>query len=380
VSEEEPSRLKVKFPEKEAVIVLESVIARPEEKEKYEKILIDRTIRFSHLPYNYVPLVLVHYLSHEEATSVRNRLHGRSVPPLDLSGDPIHPGSVASDIHVRLKKNIASSSSKQIGWLTEEANKFAKKSAGKLGIDPIIFVLRLMVGEYPSEAFNPNYRRSNLDKMFGDRIMTPDLIRGFLQTRPWMENWVQEGIFKDSPVETAGYYYPSLYKGSDRPCDLTELYFAFREGDENAFGEVKHLMQKPIQEWALHRQHEAPVVLVPMIGQAPLEKLAREYDLPVSFPWRPRPANYGEGVEGQRTSVKMDMVQQALKLDLDKLQEVQGKSVLLLDDNLTDGVTYIHARKLLLDAGAKEIRLMLLTRTIRTPAELSWETAPPEHL
>jgi len=51
----------------------------------------------------------------------------------------------------------------------------------------------------------------------------------------------------------------------------------------------------------------------------------------------PRADNYGHGVEGKTPFQKMEMLDNALKLDPSKASAIEGRSVLIIDDNITDG-------------------------------------------
>jgi adenine/guanine phosphoribosyltransferase-like PRPP-binding protein len=109
-----------------------------------------------------------------------------------------------------------------------------------------------------------------------------------------------------------------------------------------------------------------------MIGTAPNKELVEHFGHPITFPWLPRPDNYGEGVEGKTPHQKMEMVSNALKLDPSKVSDIKGRSVLIIDDNITDAATYLVARRLLYDAGAAEVGIVALTETIRREEDHDW--------
>ncbi|MBF0492373.1 MAG: hypothetical protein HQM15_06285 [Deltaproteobacteria bacterium] len=66
----------------------------------------------------------------------------------------------------------------------------------------------------------------------------------------------------------------------------------------------------------------------------------------------------------------MRMVQAALKLHPDSREKIKDRDVLLVDDNGTDWVTYIWARNLFFEAGARSVGIVTLTNTIRNTADL----------
>jgi hypothetical protein len=373
VGEGPDGRLQVLFQEQShPITVMESVVVRPGERDKYENVLTQRLERFRHLPFNYLPLVIVPHLSNTEASALKEIINISD--DIGLDGKPL-ANFRGPLLKYSLRRQMSCAADKADKRIDEEVRKFSSNLAAKLGIDPLAFIFRLMVGEYPSQFIPREAKKRNVDQVALDRILTPDLVRGFLQRRPWMEEWEQAGVFENGPVRSLGFYYPDYYPNQERPQDQTERYFAFREGDPEAFRETTELFRRPIEEWA-RQENRKDTILVPMIGTAPMAELAQQFALPVLTPWLPRPQNYGAGVEGKRANVKMQMVEAALALDPGLLEGIEGRSVLLLDDNMTDAVTYIQGRKLLLNAGAMEVGLMVLTKTIRSPEELAWE-APP---
>ncbi|MBL7686340.1 MAG: phosphoribosyltransferase [Deltaproteobacteria bacterium] len=240
------------------------------------------------------------------------------------------------------------------------------------GIDPIAFAMRMLVGEKPSQILWGELEDNSKKIHEIDRVFTTDLIRGFIQSRPWHPQLLEGQTPEVWPVQSAGIYYPEYYRDSQRPNDLTELYFAYREGNPEAFSEVVERMRPKIERWRNSLENPENSVVIPMIGTAPNQALAEALGHPTLFPWLPRPENYGQGVEGKRAWVKWQMVDQALQLDPTFASRITGKSVLILDDNLTDGVTYVMARKRLLEAGAQKIALAVLTQTVRHPREFEW--------
>ena len=56
----------------------------------------------------------------------------------------------------------------------------------------------------------------------------------------------------------------------------------------------------------------------------------------------------------------------------DRLALLRGRAVLLVDDNVTDAVTYVAAERLMVASGASAVGLVTLTRTIRLPQDLQW--------
>ena len=69
---------------------------------------------------------------------------------------------------------------------------------------------------------------------------------------------------------------------------------------------------------------------------------------------------------------KLALLERALRLRPNETAPLSGKLVLLVDDNITDGVTYWIARHLMLQAGASEVGLVALTRTLRIPEARHW--------
>jgi len=47
----------------------------------------------------------------------------------------------------------------------------------------------------------------------------------------------------------------------------------------------------------------------------------------------------------------------------------ENRNVIFIDDNGTDWATYMHARKLVIEAGASDAAIVVLTRTLRTAAD-----------
>jgi hypothetical protein len=321
------------------------------DRDAYEAVVRRRMTRYPDMPLAFAILVLRQYLAEEELRRFSPALNNpKTLVPLRaaVAGDGIH-GSFWKGYLRRVVQSLH-----QI-----------------LGIDPVDFALKMAVGEMPDDVMIFEPARLSSAKINIRRHLTTDLIRGFVMERPWQEEWKLESLTANPVVRAAGHYYPQYYRGNRSPdVDLTDLYFAYRERDEHAMERVVGLMKPLVDTWK--NQRPANGILVPMIGSAPNEQLAERLAERIYFPWQPRPANYGQGVEGQRASVKMRMVQAALKIQPDAANKLMGASVLIIDDNLTDGITYIAARKLLLESGAKDVSLAVLTRTLRRERERDW--------
>lgn len=345
--------------------VFKNTVTFPADQESYRRILDERFANYLYLAYYYAPFVIRHFLSLSE----------QKIPI------PVHTTYLT---HHKYKKSMLESV-KDLLWNFYES----------LGVDPIAFALHLMVGESPYDAAFPNTRfrgdstpvastkdvgsdgKYNSNFFQNKRLLTPDLIREALVRRPWQDDWGPLGRPYPSAVRAAGHYYPSYYpQNAERPHDLTELYFEFRGGGTDVVGRTADALRESVDAWMRHGDRSSNGLIVPMIGRAPLMELASHFGYPVAFPWAPRPLDYGKGVEGKRTSEKMRLVKAALRLEENPSASdlVAGRSVLLLDDNVTDFVTYMWARKLLLDAGASEVGLVTLTHTIRNPREIPWST------
>jgi len=291
----------------------------------------------------------------------------------------------ASDIKVRFEKNgqgwPALYGNLINGRMDNKANRMGMRELvqgllwdlfERTGVDPISFVLHQMAGELPSHLSGMVGKMSSRQC---DLALTPDVLREFLLRRPWMDSWGGLGRPYPAVTKAIGHYYPEYYGiRRPRPHDMTKLYFDFRERDPEAFEATKGLFKEPVGAWMSAENRLKTAVVVPMIGHAPLYELAQALGYPVAYPWMLRPLDYGKGVEGKRASVKMKMVQAALRLDPEIIPQLSGRPVLLLDDNTTDFVTWLWARKLLLDAGASDAGLVVLTQTMRHPRELGWSS------
>lgn len=358
----------VLFPgQRTPVKVSRHTLVRPADTEQWRAITLERMARYSHLPWYWAFACLRHVLDRKELEWISPQISGGR--QVDLFGnDRAKPLGLFITEFKKVQTSLDDATRSGKAARLEELIRYLASLHGKIGLDPIAFVFRILVGERPGAFASPE---GSFDYTFADRILTPDMVRGFLEHRPWLRVWREKGLAEPAGSLVAlGHYFTGYFTGAARPKDLTDLYFNFRDGDPAAFAEVANLFREPVLRWAQDAARLGPVSLVPMIGTAPMEKLAGQYGLPVLFPWAERPLAYGEGVEGLRAYPKLKKVELALNLRPEQAAAIRGKSVLLLDDNLTDGVTYMIARKLLLDAGALEVGLITLTRTVRHPGEL----------
>jgi hypothetical protein len=249
----------------------------------------------------------------------------------------------------------------------------------KLGIDPIAFAMRMSVGVPPHHlVFGPNGRVNVYDRILISRRITTDLIRSFVEARPWNQGWPQLPSGHVSKLLAAGHYYPDYYQG-EKPNDLKDLYFAFREGSADSVREVYHQV-KPLFERLVGQPGWNDALLIPVPGKAPNDQIttliANQLGLETLDPWTPRPPEYGEGVEKQPAPMgKWEHLCRYDRIHGSSRASLQGRRVILFDDNLTDGATYMHKYRLLHDAGIGDIALVSLTRTIRFPRDFGWRFA-----
>src|SRR4029450_8542860 len=196
--------------------------------EKYRKILEERFLRFQHLPYLYASLIIRNYLSNGEFKVQSKYLIKQS----SKSFDKVDPDLLDSQ--------------KAILWNLKE----------RLGIDPIGFTLRMAVGAIPYDMAVPDTLTKGWDSSVLGHIykrnFSPDLIREALLLQPWHEEWGTLGGSYPPVARAVGFYYPEYYAGETRPHDLTDLYFAYREGDPVAFRQAAALRNEPIQSWMNH--------------------------------------------------------------------------------------------------------------------------------
>jgi hypothetical protein len=239
-----------------------------------------------------------------------------------------------------------------------------------LGLDPITWSLRLASGINPAKLVEWKHM-SKIKKRDLRKRITPDLIRSLVWFRPWNTLWTKEGKVDTPNTLAAGNYYPEYYHGS-KPNDFTELYFGLRDGNSSALEKSAEFMNPLVKGWVRNPSRRGPVILAPMIGTAPTRELCEHFRHPIVFPWMPRPEDYGEGVEGKTLYQKMHLLNQALRLDPDRTGPLEGSSVLIVDDNLTDGATWMVARRLLFEAGAAEVGIVTLTETIRRQEDHDW--------
>jgi len=236
----------------------------------------------------------------------------------------------------------------------------------ELGIDPMLFALKLCVGTSITDALDLDSAKRPYNL-----VLTTDLLGTLIMVRPWEASWKTEKRLELANAFCAGYYYPSYYT-DERPNDLNELYFAYRDGDSSARLKVAELLYDGVHRWATE-QGKSETIVVPIPGReafgSPNRLLVDHFDLPVVDPWQERPADYGQGVEGHILANKMKMVERALQLTDSAMGDISGKNVLLIDDNLTDGATYLVARDRMLAAGAKTVGIAVLTLTIRNSDE-----------
>ncbi|MFO1519478.1 MAG: hypothetical protein U1F57_07470 [bacterium] len=364
-----------------AVLLEEGSFARPSDPERYEKILAQRVADFSEKVSSYAFLALMHWLPHKtlanygefdlrDRNELRESLTGwtlEKIFQLLVARHAVSQGERIGSLS-GFQKPLPSSSEALLSHNTQES---IWRLYQELGIDPIAFALRLTLGEEPGHVIFPDRKKGTQEKRSLGRILTPDLVRELLKRRPWQNDWRLRTDGVHSSVQFAGFYYPRLYSGAERPHDLTELYFKYREGDPEALSEAAQRMRPLVRKWAANKNSQ-DCLLIPVQGTAPNEALARQLWHSVFNPWLPRPEGYGKGVEGKRAMVKMKMIRAALRLDPDAKAQIQGKSVLLIDDNLTDGITYMEARRLLLNKGAAGVGLLSLTHTVREPQEMDW--------
>jgi hypothetical protein len=263
-------------------------------------------------------------------------------------------------------------SKEDIEMKSVQATGLMLKIGRMLGIDPITWSFRLASGVAPDKIILSRKTQVKKPKKSAlRRRITPDLVRSFVWFRPWHNAWQELGTVDTPDMLTAGHYYPSYYFG-EKTRDLSGLYFGYRDGHPDALRHTEDILAPLVKRWADDPSRKGEVVLAPMIGTAPNKKLAEQFGYPITFPWLPRPDNYGEGVEGKTAYQKMEMVSNALRLDPSETSAIKGRSVLIVDDNITDAATYMVARRLLYDAGAAEVGIVALTETIRRPEDHDW--------
>lgn len=337
------------------ITVDRKVVARLSDRERYTQIFSERMKKAKKHVYAWVALAIVHYLYRDESQNFLTSLCERLKKPYIIASKP---------------QFVLQDDPNDIDIISEEIDKLRRKT----GIDPIAFVLRMMVGEMPQDIISPSSmskRRYQMPSL--NRHMTPELIRALLLEKPWQARW--QSSDETPNVMSVGHFYPHYYQ-SERPQDLTELYSAFREKDAEAIQEVTDLVSPLIHAWLQAYQEKGETGLViPMIGSAPNEEVVTSLGVPTLFPWIPRPLNYGAGIEGKRASEKWQKVTFSLRLRKDLRKEIYGKDIVLFDDNTTDDVTGMVARMRLLEAGARRVGLVTLTHTIRHPSELPWSYA-----
>lgn len=359
---ENGDRVTVKFQDQPPVMTSKSTIIYPNDRVRYQEVLNTRITRSPELPYAYTFLALRRFLTTSEIQEFSENLENT------LSNS-------RAETLAMLHRLAARSSTYKTTEVVPKLLMSIASQIEKLGFDPITFCMRVLIGERPYEYSKlPTDRPSSVvNKQLKNGILTSDMIREFLLTRPWLtQPNVNEALRNNTLVCSIGHLYTSYYPSdTERPNDLSDLYYAFRNKEQEAVEMVTDMMKNSVDQWVKENAATNPLI-IPMIGTAPLSKVASEMGLPTLFPWLPRPADYGQGVEGMRTSVKMRVLEKALRLDPSKTAGIKGREILILDDNRTDDATFVWARKLLRGAGARLVGAVLLTRTIRHPRELDF--------
>jgi len=340
---DERGMVEVRFHERNVTLkVLNSGLIPIDDEERFLQAMGERSLHFSYLATYLAAVALPNYLAESD-------------PARELFKT------------VTLKQNITATIGGSRRRRKVDGVDEAIRIAGEvLGFDPAAWSILLCYGVDPGDIIHPGGTSKKAKARLG-MSLRPELINTLRRFRPWQEDWE----VKTEAIRSAGNYYPSYYSGEKRD-DLTELYFDLRNGEESAIKRSAELMQPLVDMWAMAPQRSAEVLLVPMIGTAPNDKLAEMMGRPTLFPWMARPEDYGEGVEGKTLFQKMKIVAQALMIDPEMAASIEGRSVLLLDDNVTDKATWMSARKLFFDAGAAEVGLVALTETIRHPNDLDW--------
>lgn len=255
------------------------------------------------------------------------------------------------------------------------------------GIDPMSFTLRMQSGMTPGHYMSTidfTHTRParhfiqgreaqvlHVDQLANiPKFWTPDIFEQLIRRRTWRSDF---HAFNPSRIRHGGALFTPYYFGS-RTHALNDLYNALRNPETPA-AERARLFQEAISITEPHvmafaRALQDPL-LVPIISSAfPTQELGlglgQKLGVPVlSNAWAERPQEYKHGLEGRTLAEKMEMLAYAFKLKKEAASEVTNRNVILIDDNITDGSTYMMAHFLLMQAGARSVRLVTLTRTVR---------------
>lgn len=268
---------------------------------------------------------------------------------------------------------------------------YLQKVFERYGVDPLLFVVRMqneMIGGYymtikgvdgdPIRVPQGRFAGRELVNMLVSiqREWTVDIFQALLQHRAWRETFP---AFHSDKVASSGALYTSYYQG-EKPANLNELYYNLRNPQLDPqlkaalLKKASRLMQVEVQRLISNPEN---TILIPVISDAfPTQELgkalANETNLPyLSDAWRPRPVGYKIDVEGRTLAKKMEILKRVLHLTDKARTRIAGNNVILIDDNITDGATFVMAQILLFQAGARSVKLATLTRTIRDANDLN---------
>ncbi len=276
----------------------------------------------------------------------------------------------------------------QLAYCTEVSRKFLGEIYTQYGIDPLLFALRvqdqMISGYYLSTphsndllfaAFNEGKTSEGKTTQVVthipaiQRAWTIDIFQNLLEEKPWQKDF---DPFHSEKVSSSGILYTSYYQG-ERPEDFTDLYYALRNSNLDSIEKQKLLetaasTMLPLIDAA--RTNNDTLLLPIISGSFPTEELASKLGESTQIqvlanPWEPRPPQYGAGVEGKILASKIELVGKYLKLRYGMAAQINGKDIILVDDNITDGVTFLMAQVALYKAGARSVRLITLTHTVR---------------
>lgn len=348
----------VRVPRKDSLVkVMRATLIGAEEKDVYEEALRKRIEHYAHKAPAFAALGMVRYLSAKDPALAEIR---RGL--VDIGGK-IHGGWYQ---YLGNYRSMGIDYVNAIGHAMWGASKM-------LGFDAIAWGWLLTNGHSPDEILLPSPEtKKGPGRLVIRNAITSDMVRGFCQLRPWQVQWSKAEIPRVPNIMAAGFYYVMSYRG-EKINDLTQTTHDFVWQIDGSLEEAARLLAPHIDSWVSAKRAEGQdVLLVPMVGTGPTDQIVQLLGYPHIYPWLPRPANYGGGVEGLTLFQKMQKVGQAMKLNPEMLTQFEGKTILIVDDNVTDKATYMQARRLLFDAGARNVGIAVISETIRNPREISF--------
>lgn len=264
----------------------------------------------------------------------------------------------------------------------------------ELGIDCMALVLRMLTGDLPKGMFITKNTSRNIfnDTYFRksrDDLLTPDVIRTLLATKPWQALWNIQATATPAvqKVRWAGHVFSENYDGdrantlSNVP-DLSDLYVRLRRTGANE----KSLDEALLNESAAHLLPQLTALkntagfenalLIPVSKDPLLEaltnRLAQQFNIEAHHPWGPLHVDYAENMKHHETlsaAERWMIVHESHRFDPEKIATLNGRPVIYIGLTEPDGMTLAHAQGLAREAGAKDVGAVFLARLLRRAGE-----------